>query len=194
MFSSKQPRKKAISSSSLHYTYGSQKKHQYIKLQGNMLLTLLGWCAQQELITWLRPDQPGARLPCSRCSRCSAPQRLLADSSCTISWVSLPEGVLWPLEWAQLAGQSKNATELIQEQAIASEAQELEDKYPCFLSFQWNNSVLYSLQACRRAPPYWCTFYLLFLPSVTSPLLHCVFWDNLPNNPCLRFCFLGNQN
>ena len=32
----------SISSSSLCYTYGSQKKHQYIKLQGNMLLTLLG--------------------------------------------------------------------------------------------------------------------------------------------------------
>ena len=44
--------------------------------------------------------------------------------------------------------------ELTQEQAVASEAQELEDKYSCFLSFQWNNSVLYSLQACRRAPPH----------------------------------------
>ena len=145
-----------------------------IKLQGTMLLTRLGWCAQKELITWPRPDHPGACLPCIRCSQCpthlplTTPKitcrrflyHLMGLSTC---WV------LWPLDWAQLAGQAKNAR--VNSGASCSQwSQELEDKYPCFLSFQGDNSVLYSVQACGRVLPHWCTLYLL---SLTSSLPHC---------------------
>ena len=140
-----------------------------IKLQGTMFLTLLGWCAQKELITWPRLDQPGACFPCISGSRC--PTHLpLTTPKITCRWFLYHLmgfstcWVLWPLDWAQLAGQAKNAR--VNSGASCSQwSQELEDKYPCFLSFQWDNSVLHSVRACRRVLPHFSDF---LFPSLFS--------------------------